>query len=135
NALGRTGDDQVESQALFAQFLAHGPRRFLAATIERPVEIAEAGLVPVRLGMAKNSEPLHVATSVSRIGTVPARRRSTRPIASSSGTRDTCTVDGKARNSRDGMAADRMTNVPQSPWRRISRPNACASRARTTRSS
>ena len=33
------------------------------------------------------------------------------------------------------MAADNITNTPVSPCRRISRPNACAIRARTTRSS
>ena len=64
----------------------------------------------------------------------PSRDR-TRAIASSSGTRLTSTPGGKALSSRDGIAADRMTNTPLSPCRRISRPNAWASRARTTRSS
>ena len=49
--------------------------------------------------------------------------------------REILTCGGKADNSRDGMAADRMTNTPRSPCLRIRRPNAWASRAFTTRSS
>jgi len=56
-------------------------------------------------------------------------------MAWSSGSRRIGTFGGNAESSRDGIAADKTTNIPRSPSRRIRRPKACASRARTTRSS
>src|SRR4051794_6419560 len=128
------GEHEVEAHVPTLHLGADPPRRLPSALVQRAVEIVEMGVIPARLGMPKNAEPFHFAYSTA-CGACAESRCSTRSIATSSGTRLIGTPGGNAFKSRDGIAAERMTKTPQSPCRRISRPNAWASRARTTRSS
>ena len=123
---------------------AHVPadhlRGALALGVERPIEIARDRIVPARFGVAQQRQRLHAPSRRVSRGLMPDARPKesrdrTRATASSSVTRATGVPGGKALSSRDGLAADSKTNAPRSSARRISRPNAWASRARTMRSS
>ena len=104
-----------------------------AARGQRPIEVAYPGRI-VRFGVAEQEQGLHAPTS-SIMTSAGASLAFTRTIASSSGSRMTCTPGGKAESRREGVAAESRTKTPRSSWRRISRPNAWASRPRTSRSS
>src|SRR5690348_8939924 len=136
NAGRRARQAQVEAQLPMLQLFPDPPRGLPAPLVQGPVEVVCVRLVPARFRVPKDGERLHFTSSASvSIGRPAASRCSMRAIATSSGTRFTCTPGGKAERRREGIAADRITNTPVSPWRRINLPNACARRARTTRSS
>src|SRR4029453_8154808 len=131
DALRRTGEDEAELCASCLQVPAHRRRRTPPAVVQGAMEIVERVVIPARLGVAQQRQASHRSTSSFPV----LNRRMIRSIAASSGTRETRTSGGKADSSRDGMAADRITNTPRSPCRRISRPKAWASRALMTLSS
>src|SRR3569623_3630161 len=141
HAGGRRGDGRVPADTSFAHVPPHRARGALALGVEPPVEIGRAVIVPARFGMPKEEQGLHAAFRVQGVagacttGMAEESRDRTRATASSSGTRAIGTPGGKAASNRLGIAADSRTNAPRSSARRINRPNAWASLARTMRSS
>src|SRR5690606_4371979 len=140
-ARGR-GEGRIEGDAKLAQAPAKRVGRVHPARVQRPVEIGGGRPTPFRLGVTQQAQRLHPLSRVdaptgssSRRDAVDGRSAPTRAIAASSGRREIAMSAGKARSRRDGVAAESRTKTPRSPWRRISRPKAWASRARTTRSS
>src|SRR4029079_10593018 len=111
------GEDEIELFSVRRQILTHCFRRPPAALVQWPVKVVDRLIVPARLGMTQQGQASHAVFS----STIAPRRCLTRSTATSSGTRDTRTPGGNAVSRRDGIAADRITNTPRSPWRRIRR--------------
>ena len=148
DADGRGCDQHVEVHGPLRREIAHQSCGLFPPPVEGALKIAGDRVVPVRFGMAQQGQPLHHLSCQGQAGfDSPCPKAAGRPrgslcacwltamIASSSVNRRTGVPGGKALSNRLGIAADRITKQPLSSARRMSRPKACASRARISRSS
>src|SRR5690606_24080604 len=108
-------------------------RALAAARVQRAVEVAGARVVPIGFGMTEKAQGFQ--ESLSLVTGKAETPEPTRCKASSNDNRVTGAPGGKAVSRREGKAEDSTTKCPRSSGLRISRPKACASRARMMPSS